>query len=389
VTLTPLTRANPAAVASSLEQLGWNSVEADAASTGLKPVGCVLRGLTEDEIHTTLLQARKSNVEALSGDGWIVLASSNARMGGMVMQGRSVLSPDVFLELAGFLRSSFEPSRELVTGRGVISLDEPLIVGILNLTPDSFSDGGAIDGLDAAIARVDEMRNNGAGMIDVGGESTRPGVEAGLPEEEEWDRIRPVLERLVGDFPELPISVDTVNLSTARRSLDSGAWVINDVSGLRLNPGIAGACAEHQAGLIVMHSRGQLTDMATYQNADYSDVVSDVSVELGKSVAAARAAGVADESLVIDPGLGFSKRPEHNFEILRELEAFQSFGLPVMIGPSRKRFLGQATGNDMLDRDGDTATACALAHTRGARLFRVHSVKETADALLLTHAIDS
>lgn len=389
MTLTPLTRSNLAAVTSSLERLGWNSVEAEAASTGLRPVGCVLRGLTEDEIHSTLIEARKSDVEALSGDGWVVLASSNARIGGMVMPHRSGLSPEVCRRLAGFLRSSFEPAREWVTARGIVALDHPLVVGILNLTPDSFSDGGTIDSVDMALSSVEAMLEDGVGMIDIGGESTRPGVEESLSTEDEWGRIHGALQRIVEEFPELPVSVDTVNNVTARRSLECGAWAINDVSGLRLDPGIAEVCAEHRAGLVLMHSRGEMTDMATYRHADYSDVVSEVLAELDSAVVGARDAGIADKSLVVDPGLGFAKLPEHNFLLLRELEALQSLGLPVMIGPSRKRFLADATGNDVENRDGDTATVCALAYTRGARLFRVHSVGETAKALSLARAIDS
>ncbi len=386
--LTPLTRSNTSAVVSSLEKLALNSVEAEAASAGLRPIGCIIRDLSEDGVHQTLVEARKNNVEALSGDGWVILASSAARMGGMVMPRRSGLATEVRVALAGFIRTSFEPPVRWETARGGIPLQDPLVVGILNLTPDSFSDGGTVDGIGGAVSRVEEMVEAGVGMVDIGGESTRPGVDQRLTADQEWDRIGPVLEALVGRFSDLPVSIDTVNSETAGRSIEAGAWAINDVSGLRLDPQIAKVCAERGAGLILMHSRGELTDMASYEHAEYDDVLREVLTELDESVARARVAEVPDSNIVIDPGLGFAKRPEDNLELLRNLSALQVFGLPIMVGPSRKRFLGHVTGHVVDERDDDTATVCAVAHTMGARLFRVHSVPETVAALKLTKAIN-
>lgn len=197
-----------------------------------------------------------------------------------------------------------------------------------------------------------------------------------------------VLDTLVKRFPDVPLSVDTVNSETARRAIDNGAWAINDVSGLRVDPKLGEVCAESGAGLILMHSRGTVTDMATYDHARYDDVTREVTTELRASVDVANESGVARTAIVVDPGLGFAKRPEHNLRLLRDLDAFRAFGAPVMVGPSRKRFLGDVTGNDVDSRDADTATICALAFSRGARLFRVHSIKETKDAFALLAAVD-
>jgi dihydropteroate synthase len=274
-------------------------------------------------------------------------------------------------------------------GRGSIGLGRPVVVGILNVTPDSFSDGGRhldpASALDHAAALVEA----GADMLDVGAESTRPGRPAPVELEEEWRRLRPVLEGLVQRHPELPLSVDTVKAEIARRALDVGVWAVNDVSGLRLDADIADACASYDAGLVLMHSRGSTATMASYDDATYESVTSEVVRELSRAAAQAQQRGVLRERLVLDPGFGFSKRPEHNYRVLAELPAVTALGFPVMVGPSRKRFLGEVTGKSVAERDNATAAACAAAYMLGARLFRVHAVEPVREALAVAHAVRS
>jgi len=273
------------------------------------------------------------------------------------------------------------------TARGPIPLGRPLVVGILNVTPDSFSDGGQFLDPQAALAHAAALIEEGADLLDIGAESTRPGRPEPVFAKEEWCRLEPVLTGLVTRFPSVPLSVDTVKSEVARRALDAGAWIINDVSGLRLDPEIAAVCATRGAGLVLMHSRGAVTDMATYDHASYGNVVADVTHELAQAVRVAEGRGVERDRIVIDPGLGFAKRPEHNVDLLRHLDTIGSLGLPIMVGPSRKRFLGHITGRDVGDRDSATAAACVAAWFGGARLFRVHAVGVVRDALKVAHAV--
>ena len=273
------------------------------------------------------------------------------------------------------------------TARGIIPLDWPVIAGILNITPDSFSDGGRYLEPAAALRHAEVMVGDGADLIDLGAESTRPGRPEPVSAAEEWRRLEPVLRELVRAFPDTPLSVDTVKSETARRALDAGAWVVNDVSGLRADEKLAAVCAAAGAGLILMHSRGSVTDMATYDHATYQDVPQEIAAELSASVAVAERHGVARETMVLDPGLGFSKRPEHNYSALRGLDRLAGLGFPVMIGPSRKRFLAAATDAPVEQRDPATAAACVAGYFLGAGLFRVHNVGLAREALTIAHAI--
>jgi len=274
-----------------------------------------------------------------------------------------------------------------VLGRGVLSLDRPRVVGIVNVTPDSFSDGGRFLDPTQAVHHASALIEAGADMLDLGAESTRPGRPEAVPADEEWARLGPVLEGVVREHPEVPLSVDTTKAETARRALGAGAWVINDVSGLRFDPAMAATCAEHKAGLVLMHSRGSLTDMASYDHATYGDLVLDVRRELAAAARRADAGGVSPERIVVDPGLGFAKTPEQNLQLLRELAALTVLGFPIMVGPSRKRFLGEVTGRDVQGRDLATAAACVCAYLGGASLFRVHAVEPTREALTVAHAV--
>ena len=274
------------------------------------------------------------------------------------------------------------------TARGPLSLDQPVLVGILNVTPDSFSDGGRFTRMDAALAHAGDLIAAGAVVIDVGGESTRPGRTAEVSATEELQRVLPVVEALVREYPAVLVSIDTVKSTVARAALQAGAAIVNDVSALRLDPGMAETIAHARAGVVLMHSRGSILEVASYTHAEYSgDVVGGVLKELRGALDRATVAGIGPDSTVIDPGLGFSKTVEQSTVLFDQLAALGALGRPILVGPSRKRFLGSITGQPIEDRDRATALACALAYERGARLFRVHDVASAREALNLAQAM--
>jgi len=264
-----------------------------------------------------------------------------------------------------------------------VPLDRPVVLGIVNVTPDSFSDGGDFFLPADALAHAEQLVAAGADVLDVGGESTRPQGASAVPAAEELRRVLPVVRALRERFPALPISVDTVKADVAAAAIDAGASIVNDVSGLRLDPGIGDVCAASGAGLILMHSRGTVRDMATYAHAEYgSDVTGAVVSELAAQVATARSAGVDPSAIVLDPGVGFSKRTEHSLTVLAELPRIVALGYPVLVGVSRKRFIGEITGVRVAaDRVLGTVGASVAALARGARLFRVHDVRPAREGL--------
>jgi dihydropteroate synthase len=271
----------------------------------------------------------------------------------------------------------------------VLQLDRPLIMGIINVTPDSFSDGGKFFSAAAAAAHGRLLVSQGADILDVGGESTRPQGATAVGADEELERVIPVLDALRESHPDVPLSVDTVKSVVAREALAHGAEVINDVSGFRLDPAMADVCAAANAGVVLMHSRGTVETMATYAEAGYGDdVVDEIIAELGARVEWARAAGVARERIAIDPGVGFAKRSEHSLAVLRELPRFAELGLPVAVGVSRKRFIGEKSGAKSIeDRVDGTNAANVLAFAGGARIFRVHDVDHARRALDMAWSI--
>lgn len=276
------------------------------------------------------------------------------------------------------------------TARGAVRLTRPIVVGILNVTPDSFHDGGRHADPEAALRHAAAMIAAGADILDIGGESTRPGA-APVDTATEVSRVVPVIAALAARWPDLPLSVDTVKADVAREALAAGAAIVNDVSGLRLDPDIAGVAADAGAGLILMHSRGTVASMARYELADYGpDCVADVRSELAASLARARARGVHDDAVVVDPGLGFAKTTAHSLAVLAGLARLDELGCPIMVGPSRKRFIGEAGGGSAVeDRLAGTIAACVIAALNGARLFRVHDVAEARRALDLTAAVQA
>ncbi len=274
------------------------------------------------------------------------------------------------------------PARWRFGGRS-LALDPPLVMGILNMTPDSFSDGGDLRGVEAAVKRAEAMVAAGAAILDVGGESTRPGAPE-VPVDEEIRRVVPVI-RALRERVGVPVSIDTRKAAVAREALAAGAEVVNDVSGLTFDPALASVVAEHRAGLVLMHMRGTPADMAG--RAVYRDLMGEVESELAGSVDRALAAGVPKEAVVLDPGIGFAKTPEQSVRILGEIGRLRRMGFPLMVGPSRKSFLGAILGVPPEERVAGTVAACVVAWMGGAEIFRVHDVRPVVEALAVARAV--
>jgi dihydropteroate synthase len=264
----------------------------------------------------------------------------------------------------------------------VLDLERPALMGVLNVTPDSFSDGGLWLDPKAAIAHGQEMTDAGAAIVDVGGESTRPGADA-VSEDEELARVIPVVEGL--SAAGVLISIDTRKPSVARAAIDAGAAIVNDTSGEEADPRMSEVAGAGQVALIIMHSRGTPATMRSL--TDYEDVVADVSSFLGAAATRAREAGVAPDAIALDPGFGFAKTPEQNLEMLRRFDEFAELGYPILAGTSRKSFIGAILDLPERDRvEGTIATVC-WAVAKGAAIVRVHDVAAVSRALRVTEAI--
>jgi dihydropteroate synthase len=264
---------------------------------------------------------------------------------------------------------------------GDMSLECPAVMGILNITPDSFSDGGKFDRPVAALAKAEQMAADGVAIIDIGGESTRPGAQD-VSEQEEIDRVVPVIEAVRAAVDQ-PVSIDTSKPAVMRAAVAAGAAMINDVRALRTD-GALQAAAELQRPVCLMHMLGQPRTMQ--QDPQYDDVVAEVAEFLRQRVADCVKAGLGEDLLVIDPGFGFGKTPQNNFELLANLRQLQAIGPPLLIGVSRKSTLGVITGREVDERLPASLAAAVLAVERGAQIVRAHDVAETVDALRVARA---
>ena len=267
-------------------------------------------------------------------------------------------------------------------GKFKFDLARPLVMGIVNITPDSFSDGGQYASTAAAIAHARQLIADGADILDIGGESTRPGA-APVSEQQELERVLPVIEGLRGIT--VPISIDTWKPQVMRAALAAGASMVNDVNALQAE-GALQAVADTDAAVCLMHKQG--TPQTMQQRPEYRDVITEVSMFLDERIAAAEAAGIARQRMVIDPGFGFGKTLAHNLDLLRELAAFRALGVPVLAGLSRKSMLGTITGREVGERVAASVAAAMLAVQRGAAIVRVHDVRETVDALKILNAMN-
>jgi dihydropteroate synthase len=258
-----------------------------------------------------------------------------------------------------------------------------LVMGIVNVTPDSFSDGGSYANVDDAVKHAIQMVADGAELVDVGGESTRPGSDAVAPEEE-IHRVVPVIRRIVDELPDVHVSVDTRKPAVARAALEGGATIVNDVSA-GADPAMFGVVGEAGAGMVLMHMKGEPKTMQ--DDPSYYDVVAEVRGFLGDRVEAAVGAGIDLERLCIDPGIGFGKTLEHNLAILHDIRAFHHLGVPVLVGPSRKRFIGTLTDTEVDDRIEGTAGVVAWCAAERVDIVRVHDVKEMTRVVRVIDAI--
>ncbi len=381
----PLPGRSEDAVRTALLSHGWEGELSRTTADGLESLAFHLTQLDPVTLEALVHTGSRLGLDIITGDDWALLAGPRARLSALA---RPWTSPAPLVELATALGHALPAEDPLLwqTARGPIPLDRPILVGILNVTPDSFSDGDRYSDVDAAMRHADRLLADGATILDIGGESTRPGA-AVVSEAEELSRVRPVIMEAHRRFPDTRLSIDTVKSGVARAALDLGIAIVNDVSGLRLDPAMPALCAEREAGVILTHSRGTFEELSSLTNVEYPfGVLAGVIEELAWALARARNAGLQGERIVIDPGLGFGKTPEQNVELLRGLGALRVLGRPILIGPSRKRFLGALTGRPVEERETATAAACALAWEAGARLFRVHEPGPARDALLVAEA---
>lgn len=273
--------------------------------------------------------------------------------------------------------------RELICGKYRLDLKHPQVMGILNVTPDSFSDGGRFIGKEAAITHATAMLRDGASIIDIGGESTRPGA-AGVSLQEELDRVIPVVESIAANL-DVIISVDTSTPEVMLAAAAAGAHMLNDVRALE-RPGAMAAAAKTGLPVCLMHMQGQPTNMQ--EKPEYDDVVEDVYLYLARKIQQANMAGIGNERLLVDPGFGFGKSLEHNLQLLAHLKRFKTLGLPLLVGMSRKSMIGALIGNAApTERVQGSVAAAVIAAMQGAHILRVHDVKETADALKIVAAV--
>lgn len=381
----PVSVRGDAAVRDALLSHGWEGDVASLTTAGLAPGAFHVTGLAPAAIEAMVPLAARLGLELVTGEDWLLLAGPRSRLGAFA---RPWLQPEPVRALAEAVGMAMpgEPAAAWAHRTGAIALTAPVIVGIINVTPDSFSPSSRTASVDEALHRADALLAGGATVLDVGGESTRPGA-APVPADEECGRVVPVVAALARRFPDLPLSVDTMHAATARAAVAAGAAILNDVTAGRHDPALLEVAAASGAGLVLSHSRGAPGALADLdQMAATLDVVGAVCHELGAARDAALAAGVTAERVVLDPGFGFGKSAAQNWRLLDGLDAVVALGHPVMVGVSRKRFLGEATGRSADDRDAATAAACALACARGARLFRVHDAGAVRDALAVAMA---
>jgi len=317
---------------------------------------------------------RPSGAVALAG-GWVWFSHAER----ITRTGAGALVP--VADLPADVRDRLTRPRADLCGLG---MDLPRLMGILNVTPDSFSDGGRFDTYDAALAQANALQQGGADIVDIGGESTRPGSDP-VPEDKEIDRTVPVIAAIRAGS-DIPISIDTRKSNVARAAFDAGATMLNDVSALRYDPALAGLAASAGVPVCLMHAQGEPGSMQ--DDPQYGHVLLDVYDELAARVAAAEAAGVTRDRIVVDPGIGFAKTLQHNLALLRGIGLFHGLGCPILLGASRKRFIGTIGGVAEAAARGPGSIAVALAAiAQGVQITRVHDIWETRQALSLHMAV--
>jgi dihydropteroate synthase len=377
------------------------------ASLHVDPFG--VRNMSPKMLHRVLLIEKIGSGEAsilkkelLSLDGDVAVAGGRPEnsspetsviLMGTIKQLRILCSrlqkmafgfPSLASDILRFLDLDTVPGRSWDIGRRSIDLSRhACIMGILNVTPDSFSDGNRFLSVEKALERAFEMEEEGADLIDIGGESTRPFAQP-VGTDEELRRVLPVVEGLAGKL-KIPISIDTFKSAVAVEALNAGAEIVNDISALTFDNRMADIVSSAHAGLVLMHTRGRPSEMQ--KNTIYSSIVTEVADSLKRSLALARKAGIADERIVVDPGIGFGKSVEGNLEILRRLSEFSTLGCPIMVGTSRKSFIGAVLGRSVDERIFGTAATVAIALANGASVFRVHDIRAMRDTVDMAMAL--
>ncbi len=383
--VTPVSVRSTTAVRDALLSHGWEGDVASLTAGGLDLEAYHVAGITSGAVETMVPLAARLGLELVTGENWLILAGPRSRLGAFA---RPWVQPEPVQELAHALGMAMpgEPAVVWQVAGATIRLDTPVLIGVINVTPDSFVTSSRANGPAEVLRLADHLMGGGATVLDLGGESTRPGAVP-LEPEEEWARVGPALGMLRVHHPSVPISIDTVHAATAERAMAAGASILNDVTAGRHDPRLLEVAAATGAGVVLSHSRGPLATIASYDHAEYQgDVIRRVAEELGASATIAYAAGVQADRVVLDPGFGFGKTPPQNWQLLEGLDAIVALGRPVLAAVSRKRFLGLATGHPIEARDAATAAACVLAADRGARLFRIHAPDAVRDALAVVSA---
>jgi len=283
------------------------------------------------------------------------------------------------------MNKNYPENKSLTIRDKTLDLSSPKIMGILNATPDSFSDGGTFNEVEAALGRIGLMISQGAHIIDIGGESTRPGSEP-VTEQEELDRVLPILEKAISQFSDTFFSIDTTKYRVAEEALKIGTHFVNDVSGLQKEPRFVDLCVQHNAGYVMMHSQDDPKTMQ--EDPTYENVITDIKQFLKTRIHKAKEKGL--ENVIIDPGIGFGKTLEHNLKLIAHLKEFQDLGCPILVGASRKSMIGQILNDRPVD-DRLTGTIAVHYHAmiNGANIIRVHDVKEAYDSLQVFNALSS
>jgi len=397
-----LTEAPAAPVMAEVHRAGGTAKEAEALA-GKGPAGAfppdglalAFENLSANEADrlNRLMAAAGGTITVLpktggaDGEAEVILAGARRHFADLVTRLEQAPAPGPALgrEVARAIENHARRRFRIRLGARTLAVGpRPAIMGVLNVTPDSFSDGGRYLDPTDAVARAERLVQEGADLVDVGGESTRPGSDP-VPEDEELARVMPVVETLASRL-DVPISIDTRRARVAREAASAGAGLINDVTGLLGDPEMPAAVAETGAGCVIMHMLGEPKTMQ--HRPQYDNLMADIARHLRRGMQAARDAGVPEEAIIVDPGIGFGKTLAHNLEVLARLGQLRALGVPILVGPSRKRFIGEVAGVPApADRVPGTAAACTLAVAAGALLVRVHDVAEAVQALAVAAAV--
>jgi dihydropteroate synthase len=377
-------------------------IKVDAGGIGLMSVKMLTRCVKLHGLQCRQANVLKQEMLALGGDAAVArgTVACSIDQTDVILIGTdkqlhklcSKLAPQPFglpalaVELTQLLSHTVHSPQSWKTAQRVLSLERPLIMGILNVTPDSFSDGNLFFDPQRAIDRALELTEAGADIIDIGGESTRPGAPP-VTAEDEMKRVVPVISGLAGKI-RCALSVDTWKSSVARAAIEAGAEIINDISGFAFDRHMAAVASQSGAGVVLMHTRGTPQEMQS--DTAYADLIGEIMQALRHSVDLAEEAGINRQNITVDPGIGFGKEAGHNLEILRRLREFSGLGLPILVGTSRKSFIERILNNRDIDqRLHGTAATVALAVANGAAILRVHDVCEMRDVADMAHAITS